>query len=285
VTAEKHAIQVEPWHAPSDRPNRVAFSYWERSWKGRAIDGFSPHTAFIEKNKWDYLNQDLRCRSGVAIEVGGGSGHMASRMAAAGFEMVLVDYSQAALECARNSWQSMPGRHRKRYVAADALCLPFRDNSVAAVVSCGLLEHFADPLAPVREMVRVLKPGGLFYADICPRKVSLVGALDFLYPTPKGWYEARLSKKDIRGLVTEAGLDSVRLFAAGVLPPRNIPGRGRFPIISRMQKWLIEHWADFWRSMDGTRLAELLGLYYYISAEKPAAAASRLQTEDRQQTT
>jgi SAM-dependent methyltransferase len=271
--------------AESDRPNQIAFPYWERSWEKRGVNGFSTHSTFVEQAKWSYLAEDLGVRNGIAVEIGCGSGHMAAVMAAEGYDVVLVDYSPAAIQCAKNSWRSLPGRERKSYVVGDALELPFQDNTVAAVISCGLLEHFGNPLAPIREMARVLKPGGLFYADICPRKISLIGALDFFYPTPKGWYEARLSKKDIHELITAAGLDPVRLFAAGVLPPRNIPGRGRFPIISRMQNWLIEHRADFWRSLDGSRLADLLGFYYYVSAEKPVEPGSLLRTEERDKTT
>jgi SAM-dependent methyltransferase len=261
-----------------DRPNQDAFSYWERSWEVEGINRFSSHSAFVARTKWSYLNQDLRGRKGVALEVGCGSGHMASQMAADGFWAVLVDYSPAAVLCARNSWQEFPRRDRKSYAIGDALSLPFQDNSVDAVVSCGLLEHFESPLAPIREMTRVLKPGGLFYADICPRKFSLIGAFDYLYPRPKGWYEARLSKEDIREMIAAAGLNLVRFFAAGVLPPRNIPGRGRFPVIARMQDRLIEQLADFWRSLDGSRLAELLGFYYYVSAEKRVGPERRLRT-------
>jgi hypothetical protein len=133
-------------------------------------------------------------------------------------------------------------------------------------------------------MARVLKPGGLFYADICPRKFSLIGALDFLYPAPKGWYEARLGERDIRGMIAAAGLVPLQLFAAGVLPPRNIPGRGRLPFIEKIQRRLIERGQRFWRALDGTAWARLLGFYYYVSAAKPpnhaaAPAASKRRAQ------
>jgi 2-polyprenyl-3-methyl-5-hydroxy-6-metoxy-1,4-benzoquinol methylase len=45
-------------------------------------------------------------------------------------------------------------------VVADALALPFADNSFDCVVSSEVIEHVVDPAAFVHELLRVLKPGG-----------------------------------------------------------------------------------------------------------------------------
>lgn len=59
---------------------------------------------------------------------------------------------------------------RKRFpnvhVQADAGALPFRDGSVDAIISEATLEHIPDPLLAVREMRRVLRPGGLLYLSV-----------------------------------------------------------------------------------------------------------------------
>lgn len=44
--------------------------------------------------------------------------------------------------------------------------MPFKDNSVDAVVNESLLEHVSDPQAVVAEIVRVLKPGGILYTSV-----------------------------------------------------------------------------------------------------------------------
>lgn len=50
-------------------------------------------------------------------------------------------------------------------VVADARALPFRDSSIAGVVSESLFEHVDDPDSVAREMVRVLKPRGFLYVS------------------------------------------------------------------------------------------------------------------------
>jgi SAM-dependent methyltransferase len=51
-------------------------------------------------------------------------------------------------------------------VVGDAHAIPLKDGSVDAVICVGVLLHLHDPFAAVREMLRVLKPGGLLYLNV-----------------------------------------------------------------------------------------------------------------------
>jgi SAM-dependent methyltransferase len=64
-----------------------------------------------------------------------------------------------------------PWRHADPDINGDALKLPFRDNSIDAIMNVFVLEHVTDPARAIREMARVLKPGG---------KLFLVGPGDIL---------------------------------------------------------------------------------------------------------
>ena len=252
-----------------DRENRGGFKYWDSSWDTEGIQSFSLHTEIIEDAKWRYLADDLKGCSGRTLEVGCGSGHLSALLADSGFEAFLLDYSPAAIVCARHSFAALKGRERKRYILGNALALPISDGEMDIVLSCGTLEHFQNPQEPVREMVRVLRNGGLFYADICPKKFSLIGLLDFLYPKAPGWYEAALGKREIFGILRQSGLEDIKIFGAGVLPPRNIPGKGRIRLIGRLERFVIGRFKKYWTSLDGTKIAEWIGFYYFVTARKP----------------
>lgn len=251
-----------------DNKNWEGFKYWDSSWETEGIQALSLHSAVIEDAKWEYLIPELQGYSGRSLEVGCGSGHFSSLMAAKSFEAILLDYSPSAIICARNSFIALKGRERKKYILGDALALPIADGKMDVVLSCGTLEHFENPIEPIREMVRVLREGGLFYSDICPRKFTLIGMLDFFYKKAPGWYEAKLSKREIRGILQKAGLEDIKIFAAGVLPPRNIPGKGRIRFIRFLERFMIERFKTLWISLDGTKLADWIGFYYFITARK-----------------
>jgi SAM-dependent methyltransferase len=60
--------------------------------------------------------------------------------------------------------------HRPTYeiVKGDVRRLPFRDSSISAIVSLMAFEHVHDMDVALREMHRVLKPGGIVYSDFGP---------------------------------------------------------------------------------------------------------------------
>lgn len=251
-----------------DRRNREGMRFWDGAWPEDGVQSFSPHSRFIENTKWQYLISELNDSPGSSLEVGCGSGHLSALFAENGYSTFLLDYSLSAVHCAINSFQHYSGRESKHYLVGDALSLPHSPNTFDFVLSCGVLEHFENPLLPIREMARVLKPGGLFYADICPKKFSLINMISALHQSPPGWYEKRMNQHDIESLIGRSGLQIQRIFAAGVLPPRDLPGRGRFRFLQKLESFIIDRFAGLWMRLDGTVLAEWMGLYYYVTAIK-----------------
>jgi arsenite methyltransferase len=99
-----------------------------------------------------YLRPDM-----VVADVGAGTGFMAAGLAPRVSQVHVLDGSTAMLEVARRNLAQFGNVVFRQ---ADGQALPLDDASVDAVFANMLLHHCPDPLAAIREMVRVLKPGG-----------------------------------------------------------------------------------------------------------------------------
>lgn len=114
-----------------------------------------------------------------------------------------------------------------RSVQSNILQIPLRDNSVDAVACFHLLEHLEDDLAGVRELHRVLKPGGVAYI-IVPIDLRLETSVFFGYAHPEYWghfwsfgpdYPHRLTPYfDWQEIRPEAHLTPGEMFRHGVAP-------------------------------------------------------------------
>jgi SAM-dependent methyltransferase len=92
------------------------------------------------------------------LEIGCGLGTDGVQFARAGAKYTGVDITEAAVDLARRNfaWRDLPGEFRP----ADAENLEFADGTFDLVYSHGVLHHTPDTARSVREVHRVLRPGG-----------------------------------------------------------------------------------------------------------------------------
>ena len=90
------------------------------------------------------------------LDLGTGTGRYAAAAVQYGVEVVGIDTSVAMLHVARMRTEGLP----VRLVHADAARLPFPDASFDAALAVTTLCFVADPLPLLREVARVLRPGG-----------------------------------------------------------------------------------------------------------------------------
>jgi SAM-dependent methyltransferase len=91
----------------------------------------------------------------TVVDIGGGAGYFASAFRARGACYFLFEPDHAELN---GSGQIPPGA-----VIADGYWLPVRDGGADICFSSNVLEHVADPLGLIDEMVRATRAGGLIY--------------------------------------------------------------------------------------------------------------------------
>ncbi len=122
------------------------------------------------------------------LDLGCGPGDGAERITAAGGVAFGLDYSQGMLEAARGA-PALSGR----LLRGDAGRLPFADASFERVVCTNSFHHYPEPLPALREIRRVLRPGGVL-SLLDPRKDHLFGwfAIDFVESAVFGLDDVRI---------------------------------------------------------------------------------------------
>ena len=91
----------------------------------------------------------------TVVDVGGGAGDFTAAFRAAGAHCYLFELDRDEL--------LSNGTAPEAAVLADGYWLPVRDGCADICFSSNVLEHVADPIGLIGEMIRVTRPGGLIY--------------------------------------------------------------------------------------------------------------------------
>ena len=91
------------------------------------------------------------------LDVGCGPGTVTIDLASRVGRAVGLDRSPTVLASAREAAKDVPNVD---FVEGDAYALPFEDDSFDVVYAHQVLQHLTDPIAALREMRRVARPGG-----------------------------------------------------------------------------------------------------------------------------
>ena len=133
----------------------------------------NPSASYFEKvaPQWDELRSDYFTEAVreaaiakaylhpemIAADIGAGTGFIAAGLAPLVKQVYVLDGSSAMLDIAR---QKLSASENLVFQEADGLSLPLSDSSVDAAFANMYLHHCPVPLDAIREMVRILRPGG-----------------------------------------------------------------------------------------------------------------------------
>jgi ubiquinone/menaquinone biosynthesis C-methylase UbiE len=98
--------------------------------------------------------------SSRVLEVGAGAGFTSIALAERRFQVEAMDSTPAMLELTRQHAASASVTSRLRVTLGDAHALPYEDGTFCLVLALGVIPWLHSSLRAVREMARVLQPGG-----------------------------------------------------------------------------------------------------------------------------
>jgi len=164
------------------------------------------------------------------LDAGCGDGALACAAASQGAEVTGIDADPAMLVAARS--RAAKAGLRATFSEGRIEHLPFPDASLDVVVAVTVLCFVADAAGAVREMARVLRPGGRLVIGELGRW-SLWAALRRVRgwlgsPT---WKSARFrTGKELRALAGQAGLSVTEIRGAVYYPPIGVLARALAPV-------------------------------------------------------
>ncbi|HEY3027445.1 MAG TPA: class I SAM-dependent methyltransferase [Pyrinomonadaceae bacterium] len=144
------------------------------------------------------------------LEIGFGAGALLRAANRAGWSAEGVEISKTAAEHVREEGLTV--------FCGDLLEAGYPEGHFDVVVATELLEHVDDPESLVREVVRILRPGGLFWATT-PHVGGVSSRLLGLdWTTVSADHLHLFSKKGLTSLLKNAGFRRVRMKTQGVDP-------------------------------------------------------------------
>lgn len=231
-------------------------AFWDQEWAKRLADGMEDPDSSTFYNDIDRLNMEFLApympAAGWAVEIGCGSARTLARVGRSRpLKLVGLDYALQSMRLVPATAHLFGVRIRP--IQGDATCLPHPDGTFDVVISGGLLEHIDDPRRFLSEMVRVLKPGGLFFATVVPRKLMSMHRPLHRWLGPQV-HRTRFGPKHYAGWLEELGCRKVITESRGVYPP----------LINRLPPGPRRFFQRLGRPFDGTRFADLVGFYFAV---------------------
>lgn len=134
-----------------------AKTYYEGYWHGNAADFVKrdPTTPERRRRLFAVLKQNLKAGDPV-LDLGCGTGQFTSWIKNSGFDAMGVDISEIAIEKAKSAF---PGVNYG--LMGENGAIPASDETFVAVWNTEVIEHVLEVDAFLREISRVLRPGGL----------------------------------------------------------------------------------------------------------------------------
>lgn len=160
------------------------------------------------------------------LDWGCGTGYQGSLLSQNKLEIFHCDVPNAL-----NKDQEFIGNLAKYKLLDHEYKLPYNDCSFDFVVSFGVLEHVPNEVESLKEINRILKPGGVFFVFMLPRSFSYIQRIAHLRGD---FYHDRLyTKKIIRSMFKSSGFTVNNIIDAQIIPRSRFAFDEKVEIVDR----------------------------------------------------
>ncbi len=166
------------------------------------------------------------------LDVGCGSAGLLVEQASHVSYVAGLDASEMQVEMARRRLADRLAAGTAEIVLGDAAALPWEDGRFSVIASLDTMKFVPDPAAALREMVRVLRPGGRAVVNLCD--VGRTRWENSESGTTDAWGMWCWSDADARRMAEEAGLVDVTVSELPVFS-RPLTVRGAKPAMSTLE--------------------------------------------------
>jgi SAM-dependent methyltransferase len=226
------------------------------------------------------------------LDLGCGAGRHAFEALRRGARVVAFDYDEAelkdvaALAAAMDQAGEVPATGGSATTRGDATRLPFPDGSFDRIIAAEVLEHIPDDVGAIRELARVLRPGGAMAVTVpawLAERVCWALSDEYHAPFVEGGHVRIYKASDLQAKLRDAGLEPVGAHRAhGIHAPywwlrcAVGPTNDEHPLVRGYHRVLVwdiggtQPWQRFTRLADRV-LTPVIGKSIVIYARKPAA--------------
>jgi ubiquinone/menaquinone biosynthesis C-methylase UbiE len=135
--------------------------------------------------------------SGRFLDAGCGTGDFIPDLLERGGEVYALDFAEEMIEQAKSRVAAHPLSEKVHFSVGDVTNLEFQDGFFDAIIGVGLVEYILDVEASLRQMYRVLKPGGTLIITV-PNVASPFMAYETLVPKCKRVVKRALAYAGLR---------------------------------------------------------------------------------------
>lgn len=189
--------------------------FWQNKWQLTDLPSIYASSDQGRLAVYEYGFTHYLPRNGLVVEAGCGTGRYVRALLARGYNTVGVEWDLEIVKRIHLVWPTAP------ILCGDVYHFPFAAETVDAVISLGVIEHFQDPWAVLHDTMRILKPGGLLYLVVPyanPLRRLMAHWGQFPEATqPDNFYQFLLADNEIRPMVQKLGFSILDTFATNAI--------------------------------------------------------------------